>query len=101
MDTVIDLKDLTTDELHTIHRNALRLKGADGAISIAQELYRRGKLRRSQKNALHWSEARLELALEPFVEVAKSVLANRRTTYTNGGGLRRRRKSDPDRMMVD
>lgn len=56
---------------------------------------------RKYHELLPWNETRVAEILRPFADVAGSVVNSRRTAYTNGGGLRYRRKWDPERMCVD
>lgn len=97
----IDLCNLSIDELYNYLYNARRLEEREVAVRIARELYRRGRLPSKYRSWLPWSEPRMAEVLRPFVDVARAIKKSRRTTYTNGGGLRRRPKADPERMMVD
>jgi hypothetical protein len=97
----IEIGRLADDQLRTFYRNALRRGALELAATIARELYRRGKIKPAELRTLRWNESAIAELLQPFVEVAGTILRNRRTTYTAGGGLRRKPKSDPARMMVD
>ena len=97
----INLVNLTNDQLRTFHKNATRMGEHELATKIIRELYRRGALRRKETVSLRWNEATVAELLRPFAEVAGSVTHSRRTPFTTGGGLRRRRNSDPEKMLVD
>ena len=97
----IDLEILSIDELYNYLYNARRLGERELAVRIARELYRRGRLTHKYQSWLPWSEPRMAEVLRPFADVARAVKGSGRTSYTNGGGLRRRPKADPERMMID
>ena len=97
----IDLVGLTDDQLRNLNRNASKKGAEELSIAVCRELHRRGALRRTEYGSLRWNEATVAKVLEPFAMISGSVLNSRRTPYTSGGGLRRRPKADPDRMMVD
>jgi hypothetical protein len=101
MPKTIDLATLTDAQLHIFYENALERGAIDLAVSIARELFRLGKLKRAELAKLRWNERAVAEILQPFADVARTVVRNSRTTYTNGGGLRRKPKADPERMMVD
>lgn len=97
----INIEKLSNEQLRSYLGNAQRLGAEDLAIEIAGELHKRGAFPRKLHHCLTWNEARMAEALRPFAEMARSVANSRRTAYTNGGGLRRRPKNDPERMCVD
>ena len=97
----IDLTKLSNEQLRSYLHNAQRLGDQDLAIEIIREMHKRGVFPRKCHKLLPWNEERMAETLKSFADVAGTVVNSRRTVYTNGGGLRRRPKWDPDRMWVD
>lgn len=97
-----DLPKLSIEQLRNLHGNAKRLGRHEVALAVLQELTLRGGAKSSDYAWLTWNQDSAKRALGPFVEVAKMVRDNRRTTYTEAGGRKiGRGRSDPEWMWVD
>jgi hypothetical protein len=98
----MDLTKLTKDQLRNLVENARRKSRQDIATEALQELTRRGGGRSSDYAMLRWNQEAVRQALAPFVEVSRAVPDNKRTAYTEAGGMKiGRRRDDPEWMWVD
>jgi hypothetical protein len=98
----IDLKALSKEQLANLLENAERRDRMDIAADVLNEMSLRGFARKSDFRFLRWNQDSVKLALAPFVEIAKRVKLNQRTTYTEAGGLKiGRNKESPDWKWVD
>lgn len=98
----IDLTTLSKQELRNLLDNAKRRQRDDIIKTVIQELTRRGKGQTSDYDLLEWNQASVRKLLEPFVEIAKTVPDNQRTTYTEAGGMKiGRSRDDPEWRWVD
>ena len=96
-----DYATLTDDQLRNLRVNASKRERQDIVLDVNSELFRRGKLK-SNDATLSWNQERVRLLLSRFVVCSEGVQSNRRTTYTEAGGLKiGRSKDDPDRKWVD
>ena len=102
MTRAFDYAKMTLGELKNLLGNARHLNREDVATAVLQELSRRGAARSDDFAALRWNQQAATEALKPFIAVSKAVSGNKRTTYTEAGGLKiGRSKDDPQWMWVD
>jgi len=98
----VDLTQLTPARLRDLMRRYTEAGHPDLAQRCLDELHRRGAARASDHSHLLWNQASASKALQPFVEVSKSVDGNTRTVFTEAGGTKiGRPKDDPERNWVD
>jgi hypothetical protein len=98
----IDLKTLSKHGLKNLVENAKRLGNVERAKAALAELARRGGGKASDFDLLEWNQNTVREALQPFADVAKTVPDNKRTPYTEAGGMKiGRSKDDPDWKWVD
>ena len=99
---MIDLQKLTVDELRNLKRNASARGREDLAMEVAIELANRGVAKSDETALIHWNQERVRIAMAPFAEIARGVIDNSRTPYTEAGGRKiGTNKSDPNWMWVD
>jgi hypothetical protein len=98
----IDLNKLTSQELKNLLTNSERLGRSEMTVLVIKEMERRGMATSREYRTLEWNPSRVREAMKPFKEIAASVAGNRRTPFTEAGGLKiGRPKNDPERMWVD
>ena len=98
----MDYTKIDKPGLRNLVDNARRLGREDVATAALQELTRQGGGRSSDYDLLQWNQATAKKVLEPFAEVARTVPDNRRTSYTEAGGMKiGRRRDDPQWKWVD
>ncbi len=102
MTSSFDYPNLSVDQLKALLENANRLGRDDVATEVLKELTRRGAARSRDYASLRWNQQTATDALQPFVQISQTVKENKRTTYTEAGGLKiGRSKDDPEWMWVD
>ncbi len=98
----IHVKALDVTQLRNLLANANRLGEASLAKEIVAELSLRGRVNNRELSILDWNQDRVRDIMVPFRDVASEVKDNRRTEYTEAGGLKiGRAKTDPDYMWID
>lgn len=98
----MDLTRYNKQELKNLLENANRLGRNDVVTQVLQELTGRGMARGEDYRALEWNQEAVRQALKPFHEIAASVPNNKRTAYTEAGGMKiGRSRQDPDWKWID
>jgi hypothetical protein len=98
----MDLKRLTVPELRQLAKNAQARNSQDILEAVGLELFDRGEARSTDLKHITWNQERVRSALIAFKEVASRVKSNKRTAYTEAGGLKiGLRKDHPDWLWVD
>ncbi len=98
----IDFSNLSNQQLRNFLANANRLDRPDEVARVLIEMRQRGIGRASDYDAIEWNPDKVRRALEPFKKLAEGVVGNKRTPYTEAGGLKvGRKKDDPDRKWID
>ena len=98
----VDLTKLTPARLRDLMRRYTEAGYPELAQGCLDELHRTGAARASDHSHLKWNQASASKALQPFVEVSKSVADNARTAFTEAGGTKiGKAKDDPERNWVD
>jgi hypothetical protein len=98
----IDLTKLTSQQLKNLLANAERKGEVTTTGSVLREMAGRGIATRREYRTLAWNQERVREVMKAFKDVASLVQGNRRTPYTEAGGLRiGHPKDDPEHLWVD
>lgn len=97
----IDLTTQSKTQLDNLINNRSRHGDLAGARNAALERIRRGQAKPIHMAYLEWTPERVQIALEPFVEISQSVVGSKRKAHVVAGGGRRKHRSHPDALWVD
>ncbi len=98
----IELAKLTKEELKNLLENNQRHNESEMVQTILKEMTKRGLATGADYSCLKWNPEYVNEVMLPFKEIASTVPFNKRTAYTQAGGLKiGRAKDDPARMWID
>jgi len=98
----VDLTKLEPARLRSLMARYQEQGHDELAQACLTELRSRGAASRAGFSHLRWNRETVNNALQPFIEIAKAVEGNKRTSFTEAGGTKiGKAKDDPDRNWID
>ncbi|MGL4323352.1 MAG: hypothetical protein ACRCTD_04865 [Beijerinckiaceae bacterium] len=86
--TKFDLAKLSKADLHTMYENNKKAGRTDVVSLIINEAKRRNLRTGYIVGDMPWTQSKVREALLPFKRISETVIGNKRTVYTEAGGLK-------------
>jgi hypothetical protein len=102
MVATMNLAALTDKQLKIYLSNCKRLGETERARAAASALFSRGIANAADLKVFQWNQDIVRSKMQRFKKIASAVMGNKRTAYTEAGGLKiGRPKSHPDKKWID